>query len=120
MFLWRKLASAEWLRRNDAAVHARAGSRLVLIEQPRRSRIALEIFCTTQTDARELVKAFGGGVQKLAKDWLVTSVCARRRRPLRIGKRLIIVAERVKQSAGVPQLIIPAGAAFGTGEHVTT
>ena len=120
MFLWRKLASAEWLRDNEAAVRARAGSRLALIERPGGSRIALEIVCVKQTDARELMKAFGGRIEKLGKDWLVASARAQRLRPVRIGKRLIVAAERTKRSGSVPQLIIPAGAAFGTGEHVTT
>jgi ribosomal protein L11 methyltransferase len=120
MFLWRKLASAQWLRHNEAAVRLRGGSRLALIECPGRSRIALEIVCPGQNDARELIKTFGGSVEKLAKDWLVGFSRAQRRRPISIGNRLLITAERTKGSGSVPQLIIPAGVAFGTGEHVTT
>jgi ribosomal protein L11 methyltransferase len=66
------------------------------------------------------MKAFGGQIEKLRKDWLVEYARAQRRRPLRVGQRLVVMAEAPKKSGIVPQLIIPAGAAFGTGEHATT
>lgn len=120
MFLWQKLAAADWVRRNEADVRARVGTRLALIERSGRSMIALETVCQSQPEARELMKAFGGQIKELRKDWLVAYARAQRRRPLRVGKRLVVMAEAPKKSGIVPQLIIPAGAAFGTGEHVTT
>ena len=66
------------------------------------------------------MKRFGGKIERLRKDWLIAYSRAQRRKPLRIGKRLIIADEQDKRSSVVPRLIIPAGAAFGTGEHVTT
>ena len=111
MFLWRKLASAEWSAIIEAAVVCVREAE-GFIQRPGGSRIALEIVCVEQTDARELMKAFGGRIEKLGKDWLVASARAQRLRPVRIGKRLIVAAERTKRFGSVPQLIIPAGAAF--------
>ena len=120
MFLWQKLASAEWLRHHETAVPCRADTRLALIDHPGRSLIAVEVACKTEKEARELRKAFGGDVEKIRKDWLRAYARAQRRPPLRIAKRLLVSAEPVKKCGNVRQLIIPAGTAFGTGEHPTT
>lgn len=120
MFVWQKLASRQWLGANEVAVRAYAGSRLALIERARRSLITLEVVCPDKTEARKLKEAFGGQIEKLRKDWLVAYARGERRPPLRIGKRLIVSAQALTGSGTTPHLIIPAGAAFGTGEHVTT
>src|SRR5205085_12256303 len=52
----------------------------------------------------ELTKQFGGQVTKLPRDWLKRSLRTKVK-PIKVGNA---------------RLIIPAEAAFGTGEHATT
>jgi ribosomal protein L11 methyltransferase len=52
-----------------------------------------------------LVKEFGGRVEKLPRDWLKRLAGQQKTKPIEIRGQ---------------KLIIPAGAAFGTGEHATT
>lgn len=110
----------------------------MIIARSARKRLQLEIACTSRVDSRNLVKEFGGRVEKWPRDWLRQFADLRKSRPLKIGKRLVIVGDgdsqtslsrakrlRMTRSAGfdvlpVPFLIIPASAAFGTGEHATT
>lgn len=82
----------------------------------------IEIACTSRNDSRKLVKEFGGRARKLPRDWLKRFARAQENRPLKIGKRLLVLSSRQKREAvSFPySLIIPAGAAFGTGEHGTT
>src|SRR5205807_8893037 len=71
-------------------------------------------------------------VVSLPRDWLVRFAETHKTEPLRIGKRLVItnvgatLASRDCQSGsdsrrrGRSHIVIPAGAAFGTGQHPTT
>src|SRR5205814_5565740 len=71
---------------------------------------------------------FGGTIEKLPRDWLKKFSRAQKLKPIKIGKRLVIIrsggfpaAVYGKSAAGkTPFLVIPAGTAFGTGEHPTT
>jgi ribosomal protein L11 methyltransferase len=47
-----------------------------------------------------------------------SSSVVQKAKPIRLGNRLLITNHAAKTN--LPQLIIPAGAAFGTGEHATT
>ena len=120
MFVWQKLAPAQWLSENERTVRASAGTRLALIERAGRSLVTLEVVCPNKREALELKEAFGGQIETLRNDWLVAYTRAEHRPPLRIGKRLIVTAQAIPGSSTTPHLIIPTGAAFGTGEHVTT
>jgi ribosomal protein L11 methylase PrmA len=84
--------------------------------------LQLEIVCKSRTDSQKLVREFGGRGKKLPRDWLKRFARAQESRPLRIGKRLIILRSQPKREAdSFPySLIIPAGEAFGTGDHATT
>jgi ribosomal protein L11 methyltransferase len=105
MYLWRKRADKSWLVANEPALRLFAGNRLATIEQPSRKRIQLEVASRSQSALQKLRKQFGGRIDKLPYNWLKRFLRQQRTKPLRIaGKRLII----------------PAGAAFGTGEHATT
>jgi ribosomal protein L11 methyltransferase len=147
MHLWRKLAEPRWLSEHESLLQTRSGGRLVVIARPQRERLLLEIACPSLHDSRKLIKEFGGVTEKWPRDWL--KHFADPSKPLKIGKRLIVARSihdyRQRCSVRCPQriavrrardhalrtahaaasgdtylLVIPASAAFGTGEHTTT
>jgi ribosomal protein L11 methyltransferase len=119
MYLWRKLATPKWLGSCEEKLHARAGQRLVVVERPGRKSVALEVVCPSGREARRLARDFGGRVETIPRDWRMRFARAQKRPPLRIGRRLLIGSVRSPRG-GAANLVIPAGAAFGTGEHATT
>jgi ribosomal protein L11 methyltransferase len=104
MYLWRKSATPKWRIDNGGRLRTVAGDQLAIIERPNRKRLQLEIASISRAVLQELEKQFGGRIQKLPRDWLKRSL-RRKTKPIKVGSR---------------RLIIPAGAAFGTGEHATT
>ncbi len=82
----------------------------------------VEAACQSSKDLRALTKEFGGRIDRLPTNWLERFARKQTARRLKIGKRLIIVRSPGKREAGsFPySLLIPAGGAFGTGEHATT
>lgn len=126
MHLWRKSAFSRWFHANDAALRAKANAELVVVERPDQKHLQLEVCCNSEKRARRLVEEFGGRIEKLPRDWLKRFAHAQRRKPIKIGKRLIITnvggtsVSRLSRHQGPSHIIIPAGAAFGTGEHATT
>lgn len=117
MFVWRKRASAGWLARNEAALHKVAGRRLAIISKPELRNAIAEIVDRNCADLERIRSRFGGVIDRLPGDWLQKSSGAGVSKPLRIGNRLLIASSGRSDSR---TLIIPAGAAFGTGEHATT
>lgn len=138
MYLWRKLADPHWLSAHENPLQARSRGRLVITSRPGRKRLQLEIACTFRNVARKLTEEFGGRAEKWPRHWLKRFADLNKSKPLKIGKRLLIsttVSSRAKREtdrvertirSGRPEvcqpllLIIPASAAFGTGEHATT
>jgi ribosomal protein L11 methyltransferase len=104
MYLWRRSASRKWFGKLESRLRALAGDQLAIIERPNQKRLQLEVAAKSRAELRKLAHEFGGGIDKLPRDWLKRAL-RRKTRPLRIGNK---------------KLIIPAGAAFGTGEHATT
>ncbi len=104
MYLWRRSAGQNWLRDQEGKLSALAGDQLSIIERPDRKRLQLEVASNSRAELQRLAKHFGGRIRKLPGDWL--------KRALRHKTKPIKVAGS--------RLIIPAGAAFGTGEHATT
>jgi ribosomal protein L11 methyltransferase len=119
MYLWRKLATPKWLWSSEEKLCARAGRRLVVVDRPGRESLALEVVCQSGREARQFARDFGGKSEKIPPDWRTRYTRAQRRPPMRIGRRLLIANARAART-GVAQLVIPAGVAFGTGEHATT
>ncbi len=119
MYLWRRPASQKWWSNNEERLRADAGNRLAIIEEAGRKRLQLEIASHSRAELQSLVKAFGGRLLKLPRNWLKRFSREQQTEPIRIGRRLIIVSSR-KNRSSTKQLIIPAGAAFGTGDHATT
>jgi ribosomal protein L11 methyltransferase len=133
-YLWRKSAEPRWLKAHEEILEARFGGALSIVSTPGRKRSQIEVAFRSRLDALRLTKEFGGTVERIPDDWLKRIERKQKRAPLRIGKRLIVVqtmSDRLctpllKHEDGnaftcQPScLVIPAGIAFGTGEHATT
>jgi ribosomal protein L11 methyltransferase len=105
MYLWRKLADRSWLSIHEEALRSVAGNQLAIIDRVDRKRLQLEIASNSRRELEKVAKQFGGRIEKLPRDWLKRLTRQHKTKPVKIaGKRLAI----------------PAGAAFGTGEHATT
>ena len=126
MYLWRKIAEPRWLGAHENILQARSGGRLAIISKPGRKRRQLEIACTSRNDSRKLVEEFGGRTEKLPRNWLQRFARLHQSKPIKLGKRLVIAGKVDFQTPKAfvlnkPRLlVIPASAAFGTGEHATT
>jgi ribosomal protein L11 methyltransferase len=101
MHLWRRRAAPRWWLDHEEDLRARFGNALAVIERPNRTQLQIEIVC----GSRALLKEFGGKIEKLRPDWAKRFLRQQKTRPIQVGNR---------------QLLIPAGTAFGTGEHATT
>lgn len=122
-YLWRKTARASWLSAHEARLQEQTGGEYAVIERPGRERLLIEAFSRTKHAAEQLRQAFGGSIAQLSSDWEAEAFAAARVKPIRIGKRLIVASnpsDAPKNATGGAVLIIPAGAAFGTGGHATT
>jgi ribosomal protein L11 methyltransferase len=118
LYIWRKQVSRSWLDKHEPLLEAVLNDSFAVIERPGRQRIALEAV-TARAEAEWLREEYGGTLQPLPADWQKQMFAAAKTKPLRIGKRLTIVGDAADAGEG-PVLLIPAGAAFGTGEHATT
>jgi ribosomal protein L11 methyltransferase len=124
MHIWRKTVDRPWLRTRSEDLMQRFDTRLALVERTGSKHNSLEISCRTIEQARELVREFGGSAEKLRPDWLQHLTKQAHAKPLRIGSRLVILRAPGKKvpprASQARPLVIPAEAAFGTGEHSTT
>jgi ribosomal protein L11 methyltransferase len=118
MYIWRKWVNASWLRARNDDITQRFGETFAVVERPGNQRVLLEISCRTARQAQDLIREFGGSAEKLRADWLQDFANRTRAKPLRIGSRLVVV--RSKANFSTRTIVIPAEAAFGTGEHATT
>jgi ribosomal protein L11 methyltransferase len=121
MFVWRKRASAVWLAANEAALRDIAGQRLAIISKPDRKSAIAEIAGSSRRNLEEIRSRFGGTIEKLPRDWLKEFSRSQKSEPIKIGNRLVIYRSVTsKNRSRNKSLLIPAGRAFGTGEHPTT
>src|SRR6266404_1253648 len=121
-YLWRKFVQPRWIDFYEAKLSTRVGDEFAVITRPDRTRALFEAACKSQKQARALVKEFGGRIEKLSRDWLKRFTRVQKNASLKIGRRLVVFRSRREREANsFPySLIIPAAAAFGTGEHATT
>src|ERR1700737_4395442 len=90
MYLWRKSATPRWLDAHEAALRAKANVQLVVIEQPDRKNLQVEVCCNSTMQARPFVRQFGGRIEKLPRDWLQRFSRGQKAKSIKIGKRLVI------------------------------
>jgi ribosomal protein L11 methyltransferase len=115
--VWSKRAAPAWIAAREAEIALCSKGAHVIIEQPRRRRAEVQVCCNSVSDAAKLRARFGGSIERLRRDWLEAFMGDSEHAPMRVGKRLTLLSQ------GEPardRLVIPAGAAFGTGEHATT
>jgi ribosomal protein L11 methyltransferase len=121
-YTWRKLGGAKW---EDAWVERlrEFSDRLAITALAGAKTIRLEAFQLTKAQATRLKKNFGGviAVQKQSRtpSEAVTAPIRVRDRLVVVGSERALAAEK-KASPGRSVLLIPAGMAFGTGDHATT
>jgi ribosomal protein L11 methyltransferase len=124
MYLWQRLAPPQWWAENEERLRSRLGHRLAVIERPKRTRLQVEAACESRAVLRDVAKEFGGRIEKLPTNWLRRFSQEGEPKPLKVGKRLIINVGGTSASRQhrplAHNLLVPAGAAFGTGEHPTT
>ncbi|PYL99542.1 MAG: hypothetical protein DME27_01695 [Verrucomicrobia bacterium] len=121
MFVWRKRASAVWLAANEAPLCEIGGRRLAIISRPDRKSAIAEIAGSSRRNLEKIRSRFGGTIEKLPRDWLKEFSRSQKSEPIKIGNRLVIYRSVTsKNRSRNKSLLIPAGRAFGTGEHPTT
>ena len=121
-YTWKKLGSAKW---EDAWVERlrEVSDRLAITALAGAKTIRLEAFQLTKAQAGRLKKAFGGTVAVQKKQRAVSEAVTA---PIRVRDRLVVVgsesarATEKKAANDRAVLLIPAGMAFGTGDHATT
>jgi ribosomal protein L11 methyltransferase len=122
MWRWTRMTSVKWEDSWAERLSFLGAERVVFISWPGSRGLKVEAFGDEKT-VKALVKRFGG---KAAKALLWTGDPVKPRAPLSIRGRLKVFSEetdyRVWMVAGrnPPAIFIPAGMAFGTGEHATT
>lgn len=136
MFLWRKTVDPRWLAEHEPELVACFGSNLAIIQHAGRKRLLLEVACRSARQADHIAKEYRGCIEKLPFNWLKIYSAVEKERTLKIGNRLVVTRSACLQMDGATgkshslekrngpatraHLIIPAGAAFGTGDHPTT
>ena len=120
--LWRKFVAPRWIDSYEAGLRDRIDQEFAIITRPDRKRALFEIACKSPKQACDLLKQFGGRIERLPADWRNEFFPSQKHKPLKIGKRLVVVCSPNEREAnGFPySLLIPAGLAFGTGGHMTT
>ena len=119
-YAWRKLSAAKW---EDVWLEQLRGfaDRLAITAFAGKPTIRIEVFGISQVDAMQLARTFGGTAAKQKRELAIAS--QEPRKPINIRGKLSIIsseAERSQVRNSTPVLVIPAGMAFGTGEHATT
>jgi ribosomal protein L11 methyltransferase len=120
MFVWQKRASSIWLAANEKALAEAAGPKLAIIASLLRKTVMAEVADVTLRNLKQLQRQFGGKIALLPHDWLKQFEEQGLRRPIRLGRRLKIVDAPAYPRSLDQTLVIPAAAAFGTGDHATT
>ena len=124
LFRWTRLSSIKWEDAWTERLRFLGPENVVFITWPNSKALKIEAYCK-QRLAKQLVARFGGRATKLpAHIW--TGDPARPRGPLSIRGKLKVFSDRSswrtwqRSQPKVRGILIPAGMAFGTGEHATT
>jgi ribosomal protein L11 methyltransferase len=122
MLVWRKISTEKWADSWQERLLFLGWERLVITHLGGSNRIRLEIFEVTQREATLLLQRFGGEIRDLRRstaDWVKAVV---QKSPISIRGRLQILNREPGDDGPIPRhhLYLPAGLAFGTGDHATT
>jgi ribosomal protein L11 methyltransferase len=121
-YSWRKLSALKWSDSWMERLSFLGPQRVMIIELAGARTARVEAHGLTKKEGDALVKMFGGTLKE-AK-WL-TAVDPPDRPPIRVRGRLVVYStakemEAHRNGGAGAALLIPAGMAFGTGEHATT
>lgn len=125
VLVWRKwfspVAAEVWV----AAWAGRFGARMIVTEEVHRDRVRVDVYPRGKAAAARLKSRFGGRVLRLTtRAWWRPQEL--RTMPLRIGRRLLVVATEAQAAQWGRRhprravVWVPARLAFGTGQHATT
>lgn len=121
---WTRLSSVRWEDTWVERLRFLGPENVVFVSWPDSKTLKIEAYCSERT-AKQLVKRFGGRATRLsAHVW--TGDPAHPRGPLSIRGKLKIFPDPrswrqwKSEKANVAGILVPAGMAFGTGEHATT
>lgn len=121
---WTRLSSIKWEDAWTERLRFLEPEQLAFVTWPDSRALKIEAYCDEKT-ARQLVKRFGGRATKIAPH-IWTGDPARPRAPLSIRGKLKVYSDEPswqewkKNGKKPPGILVPAGMAFGTGEHATT
>lgn len=121
-FSWNKRTSAttseEWF---ETLAHL-GPQRVMITENAGATTAQVQAHGLTEREAEQLKKEYGGSVREAR--WL-TAENPPQRAPIKVRGKLSVVSTQLEREEALaagspPALWIPAGMAFGTGEHATT
>lgn len=119
---WTRLSSVKWEDAWTERLRFLSPDQLAFITWPDSRALKIEAYCDEKT-AKQLVKRFGGRATKIAPH-IWTGDPARPRAPLAIRGKLKVYSDEASWkewgNQKPPGILVPAGMAFGTGEHATT
>jgi len=121
---WTRIASAKWQDAWEERLRFLGPSRLALITWPDSRALKIEAY-TDEATAKRLVERFGGRATRMAPH-IWSGKADAPRAPISIRGKLKIFSDEPAwrkwgESGRAPAgILIPAGMAFGTGEHATT
>lgn len=115
VFIWRKRVEQAWLDSHALELGRRFPQLVAVIRQPHATLSLIEIYCFKKSEGKSLLQQFGGTIENLPANWFQRLAKQPPTKPLRIGSRLL-----VSRTKGPNTIVIPAEAAFGTGDHATT
>jgi ribosomal protein L11 methyltransferase len=122
MLVWKKLVSAKW----EDAWQERLrflDTRLVISMLANARSIRLEAWDVTAKEAKALEREFGGRTHEVNAHQLIVNAQPSKREPIKIRGVLEVVDElptTLSEAERARTILIPAGMAFGTGDHATT
>src|ERR1700741_3133308 len=119
---WRKICHEKWVDSWQERLLWLGSGRLVITQFNGSKRVRLEIYDVTSSEAAVLKKEFGGEIRNLNRssaDW-VKSIVQKKPIPIRGRLRIANLEPEAGKTADGDVIFVPAGLAFGTGEHATT
>ncbi|MEO8205815.1 MAG: 50S ribosomal protein L11 methyltransferase [Chthoniobacterales bacterium] len=120
MWVWTRIATRKWEDAWMERLRFAGEERLTIQYFLNSTRMRMQVYCDHKKTAVQLKKLFGGDYKELkSSDWV--SKLDTNRKPISIrGKLLVCDTQPEALAPGCMPIIIPAGMAFGTGDHITT